>query len=272
MRLGHHRPHAELVFHVLAHVAATAALPASVYDPRYVAFVAEALGPAEDRWLGEDARALGVMLRDHDALARVQLLAWLHDEVPVATIAAAPLTSLAEGEVARPELLAPLIAEGPAVELLRCSVALEAEAQARLPVPVMDDLGPALERVEAAAPSLARLTLVPLRALRLRGRVLGRSVLVGWPCAALDLSVEHVAWQAAHEATVREVASSAVGIVERGVERVALALLATRAAEVGLADEHRRWLAHLAGPPSVDPSALVGDEARRYAELCDSTG
>jgi hypothetical protein len=50
---------ADLVFHVLAHVEATQALAASLWDRTYVAFVERHLGPAAHRALGEDARVLG---------------------------------------------------------------------------------------------------------------------------------------------------------------------------------------------------------------------
>src|SRR5690242_9125689 len=66
---------ADLVFHVLAHVEETEALPSSVSDAAYRAFVESHLGPASERALSGDARVLGEALRDHGELSRVQALA-----------------------------------------------------------------------------------------------------------------------------------------------------------------------------------------------------
>ncbi|MBW2459905.1 MAG: hypothetical protein JRI68_35775, partial [Deltaproteobacteria bacterium] len=71
----------DLVFHVLAHVADTAHLPASVFDPTYVQYAEGHLGPAAQRPLAEDAAVLGRVLPTHEELARAQLLAWLFDDV-----------------------------------------------------------------------------------------------------------------------------------------------------------------------------------------------
>lgn len=131
----------------------------------------------------------------------------------------------------------------------------------------------ALAPLVAVAPGLAgaRVELVP--ALRLRGRAFEDVLWVGLPSAALGVDVAHAAWQAAHEATVREVtarvrdaehaaAGARVGHAE--LETFALSLLATRVRDGGagaapaagspyrrgdaLAASHAAWLAHFAAP------------------------
>src|SRR6185312_13532879 len=98
---------AEAVFHVLAHVGATARLASSVYDPAYVAAVRGVLGAAEERLLGEDARLLGEIVPTFGALARVQGLAWLfRSRERVVACAGRDLGALAEADVDAPELLA----------------------------------------------------------------------------------------------------------------------------------------------------------------------
>jgi hypothetical protein len=195
-------------------------------------------------------------------MASIQLLAWLFDDADHAALGAArDLAELGAGDVLRPELLEPLVALGPAVEVLRCAAELEREALAALgpPLVMLDEVAAALTVAERAAPGLATSTILPLRSLRLRGRVRGAEIWIGAPSPDLALEPEHVAWQAAHEATVREV-SSAGGLAERRVEAVALVLLAERAARAKLASAHRRWLQHLAGPPAVSRASLRPEE------------
>src|SRR5437773_2584246 len=74
------KPFAELVYHVLAHVPGDAA--ASAYDPHYIAWCAERLGPLSERALADDANALATLAPSHDALVRAQLLAWMFDDLP----------------------------------------------------------------------------------------------------------------------------------------------------------------------------------------------
>lgn len=271
VQLAPHRSWPELVMHVLAHVKATAALPASVYDPIYVGWARERLGPAEGRTLGEDALVLGNALPSHTELARAQLLGWLFDDVEQASaVADRELSQLGPGDVERPELLAPLVGMGPSVEVLRAAAELEAEPWIeRLGPPAGDDASfrMALARVMRAAPMVAHCRILRLRALRSRGRVHGSEIWVGAPVAELAVDDAQAAWQAAHEATVAEVSARSV-LEERRAEAVALVLLAERAQRAGLIDEHRVWLGHLAGcgcpagpgPPRIDRAALAKEE------------
>jgi len=270
----------DLVFHVLAHVARSAHLPASIYDPIYVGFVEQRLGPARERPLGEDAVVLGRVIRSHEALARVQLLAWLFDSVEQASACARrDLGALGSSDVAEPALLAPLALEGPPVEILRCAAELERAAYERLPAaPVEhDSLAQALRDAAGLAPGLRGAEIMALRALRLRGRVRGSSIWVGVPCADPGPDLGHVLWQAKHEATVREIgltlAASGAQLAERSVEAVAVVLLAQRAVEAGRGAEHACWLDHLASPkPSIDPAALDPAELHALAECRRSNG
>ena len=140
--------------------------------------------------------------------------------------------------------LLPHLAGDPAVEVLRAAAELELPLVARLP-PVDVDLAAlalALGEVARAAPLLPCCAVGVSRALRRRGRVMGREIWVG------EAPVEHSAWQAAHEATVAEVVerarSAGEGTDHDRVERAAIALLARRAVEAGLTQGHRAWLAH----------------------------
>jgi hypothetical protein len=231
------------VFHVLAHVRGTASLPASAYDRVYVAWAEARLGPASARMLEEDAAVLGTALAAHEALAAVQLLAWLYDDAEHARSDAD--RELADVRAARPQLIEPLLAAGAGVEILRCAALLELDEVARLGEVTTDaGFGEALQTLVPVAPRLAHATVVPVRALRLRGRVFDSEIFVGAPSNELRLGAQHAAWQAAHEATVREIAAGG-GLSERAVEREALELLRTRAAGAGLAASHERWLAAL---------------------------
>ncbi len=269
----------ELVFHVLAHLPASARHPASAYDPRYCAFVADHVGCPSQRPLAEDAGVLQRLLPTHAALAHAQLLAWLFDEVAQAlAVAEVDVAQLAAAQVARPWALAGLrgeaagvVAGAPlhAVELLRCAALLEQPVLAALPTVTVDEaaLRRALVTVAPAAPNMAALCWRPVRALTQRGRVARGEVWTGAPSAAgaLPLSTQHVAWQLAHEATVVEVAqrlapAAAGGATtdpagtasarvkktwlqhHREVERLALRLLHARARDVHLHHQHQLWL------------------------------
>ena len=247
-----HRSWPELVFHLLAHVAVQA--PASVHDPVYVQWAASRLGPAEERTLGEDARVLARLLPSHQSLAAVQLLGWLFDDVEQARrCAETDLVDLPATAVARPELLGPLCRLGAPLELLRCAAELEADAFSTLPPLELDAVAVevAARGLLAVAPGLARAKIFCLRSLRLRGRVRAEEIFVGCPSGSgLGPTVDHVVWQAAHEATVVEVGERDSWTVawserERRLEVQALELLAERAAAAGMAEAHGRWLAHL---------------------------
>jgi hypothetical protein len=206
----------DAVFHVLAHVPVDA--PASVYDPVYIRYAGREIA---------DAPLLATLLPTHDALARAQLLAWLWESPERGR--EKDLAELGAGDVDAPGLLPYL--GGPGVEILRANAELEID---HLPSFALDEeaLSRALDRVRAAAPSLDAVVVSP--PLRMRGRVYDAQIYVGAP---IELAVEHVAWQAAHEATVREVGPGPHQVIEaRAIE-----LLRDRAREIGLGAEHARW-------------------------------
>jgi hypothetical protein len=206
----------DAVFHVLAHVPVDA--PASVYDPVYIRFAGRKI---------DDAALLASLLPTHDALAEAQLLAWLWDTPERAR--SKDLSQLTADEVDAPGLLSHL--HGPGVEILRANAELEID---RLPRFTIDEdaLAAALGRVRAAAPSLEEVFVCP--PLRMRGRVFDGRIYVGAP---VELDVEHVAWQAAHEATVRDLGPGPYELVEPR----AVMLLRERAREAGLGASHARW-------------------------------
>ncbi|MCL4748830.1 MAG: hypothetical protein KJ015_01655 [Myxococcales bacterium] len=261
---------ADLVFHVLAHVRRSAGEAASVYDPEWVRFAASHLGPAESRTLAEDADALGQLAPGHEALSRLQLVAWLFADVERARVVAArELADLGPDEVDAPELLATLRQLGPAPELLRVAAELERPFFERLPAPEHDWARSAasFEAMLGVAPELGQCTVELVRSLRLRGRVRGSRIWVGVPDPALGPTLEHVSWQAAHEATVREVGRHARA-AERRVEQMAVVLLAARARRQGRDADHGRWLAHFgANAPETNPSSLDEAEQRLVSEL-----
>ena len=261
---------ADLVFHVLAHVRPAASLPASVYDARYIADMAMQLDDAATRHLGEDAATLGRILSDHETLASVQLLAWLfHSGERAARCVDRELSELGTDDVDAPHLLLRVQELGAPIEVLRCACDLEREVHARRTRSASDltALAAALEEVTRAAPWLSRCRVKVVPALRLRGRVLDDEIWIG------EAPADHAAWQAAHEATVAEVAA---GRGARGeahdhyaVEQAAIALLLARADEQGLASAHRRWLDHLDLRHSATSAAAASDGS---TEAAGSTG
>lgn len=273
------RAWADLVFHVLAHVHASRHLRASLFDSTYVRFAEGHLGPSSNRHLAEDADVLGRCLPDDASLARAQGLAWLFESVEHAERTAAhDLANLAPSDVSDPARLASLASAGPAVEVLRLASLLEREHHARLPRIEIDAaaLGHALDVVRSAAPGLGACRVVVVPTLRLRGRVRGDEIWVGAPHPALACSFAHVVWQAAHEATVRDIARSVVADATPTVddiEHAALVLLAERAAAARLTAEHSLWLANLhpearrlahSEPTGVAATLLTRARARRH--------
>ncbi len=258
-RLAQPSSWAELVFHVLAHVSKTAHLPASICDDVYTAFVASHAGPVSVRALDEDAAVLGHVFENHVALSRAQLVTRLFDSTA---------TALARATTDLDDLTAPAslrlalrpIATG--VELLRCAALLEAPVVDALPSITLDEtqLRTALASVLASSPTLHHFTIVPIVALRLRGRLMGQEIWTGLPCNELALSPTHVAWQAAHEATVAEVSAASRGaeasLEERGIEHIALVLMTERAAESKASGPHGTWQAHFAHIPEPHRNAL----------------
>lgn len=245
------RPWADLVFHVLAHVRASRHLRASVFDATYVRFAEHHLGAAAARRLAQDADVLGRCLPDDGTLANAQGLAWLFDSFEQAERSVArDLATLAPGDVTDSTRLASMASAGPAVEVLRLACHLEGEHHTRLPRVEIDDsaLRRELSAVRSAAPGLDECRVVVVRALRLRGRVRGDEIWIGAPDPALNCPLAHVVWQAAHEATVRDVVRSVAGMeapTTDAMEHAALVLLRERAASANLATEHSRWLANL---------------------------
>jgi len=230
--------------HVLAHAGATVRLAPSLVDARYVAWAAAAL--PEARPLAEDARAIGALATTHDALVTAQMVAWLfRTKERARAVGERALAELRADDVDAPEVLD--AAQGEAAELVWCAALLEDEAHGRLPPIAIDDarVAAAIDAITPIAPELARCEVSVLPALRLRGRVFGPHVWVGAPCAELDVDVDHVAWQAAHEATVREV-SLRSALPFDALERAALDLLAARARDAGRAAEHAAWRARFA--------------------------
>ncbi|MCU0657693.1 MAG: hypothetical protein MUF64_21260 [Polyangiaceae bacterium] len=255
------RSWAELVFHVLAHVEQGATLAPSLFDERYIEQAARWLGPSQGRALGEDAQALGLLLRDHEAMAQAQGLAWLFDDVEEALAAGhLPLAGLGEEQVARPSLLAGLRSR--AAELLFCAALLEEPCWRQLPAPepaVLRSLRDAIRALERVAPGLRGLACCALRPLGQRGRAVVTEVWVGVPGWG-QASIERCAWQAAHEATVLEVEARCTEVRgwHEAREELAVALLSRRARGAGLGDAHGRWLAGFAPPVPVLGGRLEG--------------
>jgi hypothetical protein len=266
---------ADLVFHVLAHVRPAGPFASSLFDETYIAFSEKHAGPAAARSLGADADVLGRAVTSHEALARLQWVARLFDDTASArAVAQRDLSGLRDGDVADAVALRALSDVSNAAEVLRAAAELEAPHHAKLPViEVEPALAAALERASPAAPRLAGFRVECLRALRVRGRLFDSRIWVGVPSAELSLTAEHVAVQAAHEATVAEVAgtarSHAVELGERSIEHIALVLFAERAARGPLAEAHSRWWAQLS---TASPSAIgdhLDERQRSVLAACD---
>jgi len=239
-------PWASLVFHVLAHVPA-AGVPADLFSAEYVQYVTSTAGPASSRPLGEGVAALASSVQSHEEWAQLQHVAWLFEGLTEAHAAALiDLTDLAAESVR----MASLRALGPvlsAAELLRASALLEAPIHTALPAPTWDRaaLAAELARACAIAPRLATAPVHVVPALTVHGRVYDRAIWIGAPAEPFNVSVEHVALQAAHEATVLEVSEAAASrrtpLPERAGEAVAVVVFAERAAAQGRAGDHGVW-------------------------------
>ncbi|MDB4934204.1 MAG: hypothetical protein JWP87_1176 [Labilithrix sp.] len=195
---------------------------------------------------------LSAALATHERLAAAHALAWVFDtEEQVAAARTRELADLGEADVADAAALATARSVGPAAEVLRAAAELELPLLAGMRASCIDAVALDIElaEVSAAAPELARVSVGLARPLPRRGRAWRGSILVGTPGVA-GADVAHVAWQAAHEATVLEVERSAAWLARQAssyeaVERTALGLLRSRARRVGLGDTHGRWLATL---------------------------
>ncbi len=144
-------------------------------------------------------------------------------------------------------MLAVLVGDA-AAELIHCAAALEAPHHAKLPAVCVDPtFAERLARLTVVAPQLGRLPVEHARSLRLRGRLFEACIWVGIPGAELPaVDPAFVAWQAAHEATVAELAPRKLPFADH--EHAAIALLAARAERAGLAHDHRAWLGRLRAP------------------------
>jgi hypothetical protein len=182
------------------------------------------------------------------------------------------LAELSADEVAEPSALA-LLAGHPAAELLWCSALLELDVHAALPHPEGDcdeeSIKNALLRVEACAPRLAHSAVHLCRALTRHGRSFGADIYVGVPSVQLGVSAESVALQAAHEATVLEVAALAArsgsALSERDIEHVALVVLAERTRLHGWSSRYLSWSLQWNVPAAQLESASLPAAARSVA-------
>jgi hypothetical protein len=235
---------AELFFHVFAHVSDTAHLPASVSSQRYVAWCRALLGDASERTLAEDARHLAAEFRTHAALAAVQPLAKLYATIErLSQVGERSLADLEPADVDDPRALSHLQALGGGAELAFCALLLELPAFSRLPPPPPPPPR-LLDRVASlvpVAPSLSEARIGCVRSLYLRGRAWGEELWLGHPGAEIAPSVEHAAWQAAHEATVVAVSRERPALVERAVEAEAMQRLTGSAAAIGEQLAHAAW-------------------------------
>ena len=247
---------ADLVFHVLAHARGTGSLPSTLHDPAYVAFCARHIGPASQRALESDVATLERLLTTHASLSRTQWVAWLFADVRAArAVNARDLADLGANDVRVPDALRGLGGAWVEAELLRAAAELEAPAYARLPPTTLDPaVGERILATQVAAPRLASLQVELVRALCRHGRVVAPYLLVGVPSDELGVTADHVAVQAAHEATVVEVADGAGKTLgERDVEYAALLVLTERARRTGFEAVHRDWWTSLGG---MTPEAL----------------
>lgn len=242
----------ELVLHVLAHIESTAHLPSSLYDRHYVEESRRHLGPPDTRALGQDLVALAAVLDSHERLSQVQRLVRLHPSLECALDASRlDLASLGSSSGVDLQLQDQLLRDcAVAAELLRCAALLEAETFLRWPLPAMEPIQSQLDRampdVWFVAPWLRRVRVRPLRVLGHRGRAFIDEIWVGIPNQDTGPSLAHVSCQAAHEATVLEVAERAqldrISLSEREVEQVAVALLSRRAQPSRFSSVHAEWL------------------------------
>lgn len=244
-------------------------VPASLYHPNYIDFCRRHLGHESERALGEDIQALARLLPTHDALAKVQVLSWLFDSVD-ASVKSEHLefNELADFDGVRSGPLSILRGtDVTTLELLRCSVALEREAWACLPSfdpHPTGGLATHLQELAPFAPMLKKATVKLSRALGHRGRALGSTIFVGLPRDpfgdAWSSTEEHIALQAAHEATVLELIRK-VRLPFFELEHAALTVLRTRIAGSPWGASHRRWLL------SHDLSAFGGVEGLVLEQL-----
>ncbi len=272
----------ELVLHVLAHLEATAELPSSVYSECYVRAARQRLGPVSERELGRDLALLVAQLNRHAELAQVQLLTRLHPTLADArNNAHRELCSLGDASNTNLEIRDTLLATVPIqAELLRCSALLEAEIFERWPLPDQDAFRRALQAplsgLWSVAPQLRCLSVYGLRVLGRRGRAFPDGIWVGIPDEPEGPSVNHVTWQAAHEATVLEVSVRARTerwqLGERQVEHLAVVLMERRARAQGMTEGHGAWLSAMQPGARAWADAAALTDAERTLLACFGDG
>ncbi|MEZ4228001.1 MAG: hypothetical protein R3B89_02480 [Polyangiaceae bacterium] len=243
--------YASLVLHVLAHVQLPE--PGSLHEPAYVEWCAARLGGIERRELGDDVRLLAALLAPLEERLAVQLLPRLFArDADAARAGSIDLEDFPrQGVSSYDEAVWRHLLGRRSAEVLRVVCEVERLHLARLSPPSPD---PALQRYLAeltpAAPSLGALRVVELRPLWRRGRLTSGEIWVGSARSGEGPGRLHVAWQACHEATLREVGEawpSSAGY-DVALEYAALGLLGERAGRAGLAAEHAVWFQTLAGP------------------------
>jgi hypothetical protein len=109
----------------------------------------------------------------------------------------------------------------------------------------------------AVAPGLERAQVGCIRSLHLRGRAWGDEIWVGHPAAEVAPSIEHAAWQAAHEATVVAVSREQPALGERAVEAVAVERLTRLAEAAAERAGHAEWQRGLAASSVVSRQSSV---------------
>ncbi len=252
---------AQLVFHVLAHLKPQTNMPASLYDAHYVRWCEQHLEPAQLRTLAADTEALSQLCPTHAQLARLSLMPLLFSSIAQAERChAAELSELKASEVDSAELLASLRVHD-ASELLRCAALLECSTWERLPQFAPGSaLEERLQELAPLTPTLANMQVHTVPALRLRGRVMQRKIWIGLPNDVFGPSVEHVCWQAVHEATVLEVSDVSrelqTPLAHEALEQTSLCLLAERVRGSDWATHHQAWLRHFAALPAMARTAL----------------
>jgi hypothetical protein len=235
------------VLHILAHLETTAHLPSSLYDPGYVALARRHLGDPAERALGADIEALSTHLVSHEGLIAIQPLLRLHPSLAAGLRGSQrSLLELDDDPGTNRAVRDALVEKAPlCAELLRCAALLEAETFVRWPLPDLTDVA---RRIRDALPAFwgvsPQLRCLPIRtflALGMRGRAWPDEIWVGIPVESGEPSLEHVLWQAAHEATVLEVAQR-TPLGERHIERLAVALMSQRATRSNMRPSYEQWL------------------------------
>jgi hypothetical protein len=246
-------PFAQLVAHVLAHVALDGQ-PGNLYDGRYVAWAREQTTAVAHELLEHDAALIGARWRGDRRLDVLHGMFELHgDSNEFRRTTARTLAELAVQDVRSPQLLALL--RGPAIapvaELLHTTLSLLVDDFTLM----LDGLGPQLEaaraqveplvlRLAAIVPELEHARVELVWGLGAHGRAFPDRILVGAPSAWSGCSAARQAVLAAHECCVRaSLADDYLGSEWDALVGLARAMLSMSDSE--LRDAHARWLAGL---------------------------